>query len=136
MSYPTNLVLENMIGGWTRVEMLIALYNKTIVAIESAKLAYSEDRTNDWANYQIEANRLILGLFSGLDLDNCEIAQNVGRILTYVAGKLAEKEFDHCLHHLTQLQQSFIAIQNEAVRMEKEGQLPPIIERNAFDTVA
>lgn len=136
MKYDTNRILETMVGGWTRIEMLIALYDKTIIAIESAKLALADGRTNDWAKQQVEANRLLLGLFSGLDLNNCEIAQNVGRILTYVAGRLADKDFDECLRQLSRLHQSFVGIKNEAVSLEKEGKLPPIIERNALDTVA
>jgi len=81
----------------------------------------------------LESNRLILGLHSGLDSENSEIAKDVGRLLNFVMLRIEQKNFDEAVQFLEKLHGSFSQIREEATELEKLGKIPKIVESTAVN---
>ncbi len=136
MYYQNEQVLETMIKGWTRIEVLLALYDRAIESVKLASQAYAEGDSNLALRSTIEANKYVLGLLSGLDSDQCPIAFGIEQILVFVMVKLEQKELDQAQRFLEELRESFSQIKDEAIELEKQGQIPPLADANVLDTVA
>ena len=136
MYYQNEQVLENMVKGWTRIEMLIALYDRAIMAVEEAQRALDEGDQNLHARCKIEANKFILGLLSGLDSEKCQIAASVQKLLVFVMVRIDERKYDDAIRFLEKLKESFSQIRDEAASLEKSGKIPPLADANVLDTVA
>ncbi len=131
-----NYSMDNMVKGWTRVDMLIALYDRTISAIELAQQAKGQGDNAQMAAHLIQVNRFILALHSGLDIDNSELAGNIARLLNFVAYRLEQQNFGEAIRFLTKLQATFEEIREEATKLEKDGKIPPLMSTAGLNTVA
>ncbi|MFK7765595.1 MAG: flagellar protein FliS [Mariniblastus sp.] len=128
--------IDNMVKGWTRADMLVALYEQTISRVQLAKQAKESGDTSQFASNMIEVNRFILALHSGLDYNNCEVAQNVARLLNFVAFRLEEQDFDEAIVFLSKLRATFEQIREEGSELEKSGEIPPLVSSGGVNTVA
>lgn len=126
---------ETMIKGWTRIDMLLALYDRTIENIQTAKAAYESGESNLYVDARIAASQCILGLHSGLDTQE-ESAQNVARLLHFVAVRLEEDNFDEAILFLRKLRGTFAQIRTEASTLEREGKLPSFEANTSFNKTA
>jgi flagellin-specific chaperone FliS len=125
-----------MVDNWTRIEMLVALYDRAILTIQLAKSAEEQNNPTMVASQLLEANRFMLALHAGLNTENCDIAKDVGRLLNFVMLRLEERNFDEAVYFLKKLQNSFEQIQTDAVAMEKSGQIPPLSANRGLNTIA
>lgn len=131
-----NYSLETMVNGWTRIDMLLALYDRAIAAIQFAKLAKQSNDSRLMTNQLVEANKFLLGLHSGLDTENDQVAVDVARLLNFVMLRLEEHNFDEAIHFLSKLQSTFEQIRDEASALEKAGKIPPLGQNHGLNTVA
>jgi len=136
MNQYQNYAIETMVKGWTRIDMLLALYDRAISTIEDAKLAKESACAAELANKLIESQRLVLALHSGLNTDKFELAADVARLLNFVLLRLQEQNFDEANYFLGKLRASFAEIRDDATAMEKEGKIPPLSTSRGLDTVA
>lgn len=136
MHHYHNRAMDTMVKGWTRIDMLIALYDRTIATVRFAQSAYESGNMNLVANKLLEVNRLMLGLHSGLDTENSEIAQNVGRLLNFVTLRINERNFDEAIRFLDELHASFSTIRDEAAALERSGEIPPLVDTSALNAFA
>ena len=127
--------LETMVSGWTRIDMLIALYDRSIANIRSAQLAKETNDTQLMTNKLIEANKFILALHSGLNTEEEPIAANIARLLNFVMLRLEEHNFEEAIRFLQKLQTSFEQIREEATVLEKSGSIPPLNSARELNTV-
>lgn len=125
-----------MVNSWTRIEMLLALYDRAITTIEVAKDAEQQHDNALLTTKLLEANRFILALHAGLNTEVCEIARNVAQLLNFVMLRLEEHKFDEAIHFLKKLQNSFEQIQEVAVAMEKTGEIPPLNDDCGLNAIA
>lgn len=125
-----------MVKGWTRVDMLVALYDRAITSIHFAQVADQQNDTPLMVNKLLEANRFILALHAGLNTEVCEIANHVARLLNFVMLRLEQRNFDEAVRFLKQLQSSFEQIREEAVTLEKAGKIPPLSDEQGLNTIA
>lgn len=128
--------LETMINGWTRIDMLLALYQRSIDSVQAAKDAKQSENDSTMRVYILEAQKTILALHSGLKADEDAIAQNIARLLNFVLLRIEEQQFDEASRFLEQLHESFSSIRETAVELEAAGVIPPISNANVVDTVA
>ncbi len=128
--------MDTMVKGWTRIDMLLALYDRTISAIHMAQAAKDSGDSIQLGTRILEANRMILGLHSGLDTDRYPLAVDVARLLNFVTLRLEEQKFDESVHFLKKLRDSFSQIRDEATELEKKGTIPPLVDANSLDTTA
>ena len=111
---------------WTRIEMLLELYNSAISALQQAgeALDAGDDlrATRELAN----AQRLVGGIASGLNRDAGELPQNIERLCLFVVEQIARRDPQAALRVLTPLRDGFATIRERAVALEREGEIPEI----------
>ena len=136
MYYSNGQALENMVKGWTRVDMLLNLYERAIDTVEAASIAHAAGDTISMQIKTLEAQKFILGLHSGLKPDECEVAHSVAQLLGFVVLRMEEKNFAEAKRFLEKLHASFLQIRETAVELEANGVIPPIDEANVFEAMA
>lgn len=124
---------QSLFGGWTRVELLLELYDEAIENIKICQQSSIESQT--YANAFLKAQKTILAIHSGLKPDEYEIAFNVARLLHFVLVCLEQKKYDDSLKVLLELQVGFKAIEEEAKKLEAEGKIPPLVNEDSVHTV-
>lgn len=115
---------QTLFGGWTRVEMLLQLYDRAIVSLGGASMALEADDQETYAKLFIDGQKAILAIHSGLKPDEHDVAYNVARLLHFVLTCLAEKNFDDAVKVLSELRDGFAAIADDANELEKTGVIP------------
>ncbi len=128
--------IGQFLGGWTRIDMLVAIYDRGIAAIVRAEQAELLKDDKLYAEKMIEAQKCILAIHGGLRPDEYEIAFDIARLLNFVLLCLEEKKYQDAVKILDNLRSGFEAIHDEAVELERQGQIPPIELRPDLDTVA
>lgn len=130
-----NYSLETTVSGWTRIDMLIALYDRSIANIRFAQLAKQSNDTRLMTNKLIETNKFILALHSGLNIEQDRVAVDVARLLNFVMLRLEEQNFEEAIYFLEKLQSTFEQIREEATALEKSGKIPPLNSSRGLNTV-
>ncbi|MFT5301329.1 MAG: flagellar protein FliS [Mariniblastus sp.] len=128
--------IESTVNGWTRIDMLLALYDRAIEAIKNTKIGHEIDDQTLYSTSLLDANKYIFGLHSGLNIEKDPVAENVARLLSFVMLRLEEKQYDESVHFLEKLRDSFNQIRDEATELEKAGKIPPLNSEPGFNTVA
>ncbi len=115
--------------------MLLALYERAIHNITNAKMAKAQSDESAFARHLIDAQRTILAIHSGLKPDEHDIASNIARLLHFVVSCLQKYEFDDAIKTLSSLHGGFEAIREEANRLEQDGEIPPLANDQAYQTM-
>ncbi len=136
MSEYQNYSPENQVNGWTRIDMLLALYDRAISSIRSAQQAEAANDDQLLATNTVETNKYILALHSGLNVEKDPVAENVARLLNFVMQRFTEKKYDESIHFLEKLRSTFAQIREEATELEKAGKIPPLNTEPGLNTVA
>ena len=136
MSYSNDQVLENMIKNWTRIDMLLELYERTIAAVRMAQMAQAADDKAQMQLQVYESHKLILAIHSGLKVDESEIAHNVARLLGFIVLRIDEGNFEEALQFLENLRSGYSGIREEAVALEASGEISPLQSANVVDAMA
>lgn len=115
--------------AWTRVDMLLALYDASLTAVEAGLAKAQAGDQNSLVDSRFRAQRLIAELISGIDAERGELPRNIQRLLAYCLDQICgetEPQWAAAARVLTQLRDSFRAIRDEAVQLEQTGQIPPL----------
>jgi flagellin-specific chaperone FliS len=115
-----------MFGGWTRIDMLLALYDRAIISVRGAQSAQQAGDEAEFAAKFIDAQKCVLAIHGGLKPDEYEIAYDIARLLHFVLTRLSEYNFDEAAHFLEKLRSGFDNIREEATELEKSGQIPAL----------
>jgi flagellar secretion chaperone FliS len=115
--------------GWTRIDMLLALYDGAIERLEKARLA-TEQKQDAIAREQTLKAQLIVGeLALGLRPVGGESLENFQRLYEFVLYCLnlgTPEKLEAALRVLRILREGFEGIRAEALRLERTGQIPSI----------
>ncbi len=136
MAYQSDQVLDNMIKGLSRIDMLLVLYDRTIASLEAAKSAKEASDAKLQQQYGYEANKLIMGIHSGLDTDKYPMAVDVARLLHFIMTRIEQQDFSDAIKFTKQLRESYAQIRDQAVQLESKGEIPPIIQSSGVNTIA
>lgn len=114
--------------GWTRIDLLLALYDKALERLDRAEAAL---RAGDRATAipQLAKTQLIVTeLAAGVRVEvNPEANTNVLRLYEFVANELAKASFEAIASArkvLRTLREGFEAVRAEANELERTGRLP------------
>ncbi len=127
---------QEMFGGWTRIDLLLQLYDRAIEKTADAKLALETNNDDAYVQSFVDSQKTILAIHSGLKPDEHDVAFNVARLLHFVLQCLAEKKFDDAIKVLSELRDGFGAIAEEANELELNGEIPPMDDADMFRTTA
>jgi flagellar secretion chaperone FliS len=119
---------NNQNPAWTRIDMLLALYDGAIGRLESAAMAL---RLNDVAKAAPLLERslaIVAELAAGLDFRHGELPVNLLRLYEFAVHCIATRtvgKVEDALGVLRELREGMLGIRDEAVRLEREGVIPP-----------
>jgi flagellin-specific chaperone FliS len=115
--------------GWTRIDMLLALYDKAITRLEEAIAVVEEDGPGAARPLLLKYKLILGGLVAGVNPDGGEIATNFLRLLGFVAHCVDEaspEKLRGALRVLLTLREGLLGIHEEAVQLERDGVIPPV----------
>lgn len=136
---PRNIYQERQVGEWSRVDMLLALYN---AAIDDVGRALEARRNGDELTSKREAlhaERLVVELLSGLDLNHGAIAEQLQSLFLFVLKQLADgsqPQLESAIQILSSLRDGFLAIRDEAIELERSGVIPPAGAVQTIEAIA
>ncbi len=122
--------------GWTRIDALLAIYDRTIAMTRAAEAARAEGNHSELWKCLLHAQKCVVALHSGLRPDQCEVAYNVARLLHFVLTRLCEQQFPDALRILESLRNSFEAIREESVELERTGRIPSLESVSEWEAIA
>ena len=115
--------------SWTRVDMLIHIYNHASESLETGANALLAGQDLDTNSIRRDAVTKVMLIVDGLALDSGELAQNVLRICTFIMQRTYSNDpeaWKHSAELLSTLRSGFLEIRDEANKAEASGQIPPI----------
>lgn len=127
---------QSLFGGWTRVDLLLQIYDKAIGELEAARDALSADDGANHATHLIKAQKAIVAIHAGLKPDEYEVAYNIARLLHFVLVSIENRQYDDALKVLTELRDGFSAVSNEVNELERSGEIPPMQSHDQFESIA
>ena len=127
---------QSLFGGWTRVELLLQLYERAIESVVNTKAAEEINDPAAYSRFFVDAQKTILAIHSGLKPDEYDVAFNIARLLHFVLTCLEKKSFDDAIKILTEMKSGFESIRDEANQMEAEGKIPPLESSDVYRTTA
>ncbi len=121
---------------WTRIEMLLALYARGIEHIQSAiDASVSGDETVSVVQ-RAKSAAVVATIRSGIEVKEGEVTENIDRLCEFVQACLARADVEHLkagLRVLEQIAEGFQGIRDEAIRLERAGEIPTLPEIVTLD---
>lgn len=124
---------QAVLGGLTRVEMLIALYDRAIHHLELTDAAAKSGDLETAGHEQFEVQKMLFGIFAGLKMEESEVAANIGRLLSFSMDCLVKKDYPPAIKVLSNLRDGFVSIRDEANRLEQSGGIPTLDQSHAVE---
>ncbi len=122
---------QKMVSGWTRIELLLYLYDRAITSLEACETAKNSGDEKEYGKHFLDANKTLLAIHAGLKPED-EIAFNVARLLHFVSQAVIANDFQGAVKVLRSLRDGFAAIEVEANQLESSGQIPSAEKEYTF----
>lgn len=114
---------------WTRVEMLVAAFDGTITRLKHAQEFLAHGKAQQAGPLLLRSQRIVLELYSGLDLRHGEVPENMRRLYLYVLGCIGmgtELDVPAALDVLGIIRNGLESIRGAAGELERRGAVPPM----------
>ena len=116
---------------WTRIEMLLAAFDGTISRLEQARELLERGEQFKAQPLLLRSQRIVLELYSGIDLNHGSIPENMQNLYVYVLsciGMGPELDLPAALSVLQNIRSGLDSIRDRANEMERSGELAPVNE--------
>ena len=113
----------------TRVEMLVALYDKTTRTLEEGIDALGADDIERFRECQQTIYKCLLLLLDGLNPELGEIPENIQQLCVFTLQLVTQSSavnWRQALKVLRPIHQAFEQIREEGIEMELRGEIPPL----------
>ncbi|QDT11882.1 hypothetical protein [Planctomycetes bacterium K23_9] len=131
-----NYKKQSLSAGWTRVEMLLEVYDHAITSVDGCQSASESEDATSFTRHYIAASKALLAIHSGLEPHKDEVAFNVARLLHFVVTCFDERKYAEASKVLNQLREGFAAVAEEVNQLERDGAIPPVRERDCYQSTA
>jgi flagellin-specific chaperone FliS len=126
--------------NWTRMDLLLALYDKALERLDRAEASLKAGNSAE-AIPQISKTQLIVSeLAAGVKIDvNPEVNVNILRLYEYTITELSHGTVEGITHArkiLKELRAGFEAVRAEANEMERTGKIPPLAQLQMVSATA
>lgn len=114
--------------GWTRIDMLLALYDAALRAVDEA-LAGMTTQGQATPQVRLKAQQFVLLLLEGIDASAGEPAPSIRRLLLFVLDRLQAEgvaAWRDARKVLGLVREAFQQVADEACRLEQQGVIPPL----------
>jgi flagellin-specific chaperone FliS len=125
--------------SWTRIDMLLALFDGGIDRCEKALAAMERQDHRTAKNLLVKARLIVLGLASGVVPDGDPVTTTMLQLYEYaqhVLGQGSIEDVRAALNVLRILREGFQKIRGEAVDLERRGLIPPINKTSTVQSLA
>ncbi len=115
--------------SWTRVDMLLVVYDQVVTALNDGVRLLREDRTTELPAVRLRAMRTLLAIADGLDLKQGDVPNQVLRLVEYSLEQIKSQSADAWLSAaevINKLRAGFQEIQEQARKDEYEGRIPAL----------
>jgi flagellin-specific chaperone FliS len=129
---PTDLYKQHDASRWTRIEMVLGLYDGAVSALRQAAEAITGGDDLRATTQLLQAHRFVIGILSGIDPDAGQIALDLQRLCLFVVERLKERDVQPALEILTILRDGFEAIRPEAMALERAGEIPEFCDESSL----
>ena len=116
---------------WTRIEMLLAAFDGTISRLEQARELLERGEQFKAQPFLLRSQRIVLELYSGIDLNHGSIPENMQNLYVYVLsciGMGPELDLPAALGVLQNIRSGLDSIRDRANEMERSGEVAPVNE--------
>ncbi len=116
---------------WTRIEMLLAAFDGAIARLEQARELLERGEQFKAQPLLLRSQRIVLELYSGLDLNHGSIPENMQNLYVYVLsciGMGPELDLPSALGVLRNIHGGLESVRDRANEMERSGDLAPVNE--------
>lgn len=114
--------------GWTRIDLLLALYDKALERLDAAELALRGGDRSAATTQLIKTQLILTALASGVQPEaDPENSANVLRLYEYASHELSSPRVEGIVNArkvLRTLREGFEGIRAEANELERSGRLP------------
>jgi flagellar protein FliS len=125
--------------AWTRIDMLLALFDGGIERCEQALAALQRQDLRGAKNLLAKARLIVLGLASGVVPDGDRVTTTMLQLYEYAQHALAQgsiEDVQGALNVLRILREGFQKIRDEAVDLERRGLIPSIQSTSTLQVLA
>jgi len=136
---PYAMYQEQSSPSWTRIDMLLALYDGAVQRCEEVLAALEKNDDKTARTKLLKARLIIMGLVSGVIADGDPVTTNILRLYEFASHVLEKGGADNvraALNVLCILREGFQKIRPEAVELERQGVIPPINSTSTLRALA
>lgn len=126
---PLMQYLSSQAHSWTRIDMLLHIYDHAITSVRDGAVLLSQGESVDAEGQRSDSARKVMLIMEGLDLDSGEVSQNIMRICSFVLEVICENDaesWERAANMLELLRGAFEAVQDEARQAEADGIVPSL----------
>jgi len=116
----------------TRIELLLAAFDGIVSRLEQARNLVEQNERNRAEPLLLRSQRIILELYSGIDLRFGQIPENMQKLYLYVLGCIGmgpELDLSAAIDVLQNIRGGLENIRDKATQMERSGELSPMSEQ-------
>lgn len=135
MMYARQVYEAQRAQGWTRADMLIALYDSGITSLQGTLDAMKGGQDVAANTHRLKALRVVHALAAGLDVSQGEIPQQIARLCEFMQDGLLQPTTESvasALKIMNTLRDAFAAVRDQAAELEFKGQIPPVNLTNSL----
>ncbi|WP_437206716.1 hypothetical protein [Planctomicrobium sp. SH664] len=120
---------RNASAGWTRIEMLLAIYDATIAGLEAGIDEGGRGGQAELLQQRFRVTKLLLLLLDGIDVGSGEVAQRIHDLCVFCIEQVNSPGltgWENALSILQTLRAGFEGIREEANQLEASGQVSSV----------
>ena len=125
--------------SWTRIDMLLALYNAAINHIQQAQAAMDDNDERAARRSRMKALRIVVALRAGLNPEYGELVEKLESLCHFVETCLeagSREDLASSIRVLNTLREGYEGVREEAVKLESDGTIPPLQMDSAVQRMA
>lgn len=115
--------------NWNRIDMLLLLYRETERSLRCGIDALHAADQAGFALSQVRTLRLLLAIIDGVDQHQDSLTGNIYQLCLFIFQQVSRENLDgleNGLRVLITLKEGFEAIEEEARKLEADGEIPPL----------
>jgi flagellar protein FliS len=129
---------QQSLTGWSRIDMLLALYDGAIERLDKAMSLLNQGQEKAAEPLLTRVQLIVGALVTGMVENGSEIQTNLFRLYEFVLHSIRTGGVDNlraAKNTMNTLREGFQGIRSEAVHLERSGTIPPIdVLRNVHAT--
>lgn len=115
--------------SWTRIDMLLTIYEHVVASLTEGAVLLEQDRPSQLLPVRIRAQKALLAVADGLDLEQGELPTQVLRLVVFALDQVRTDEASRwrsAARVMSTLRDGFAEIQDQMRLAEYDGKIPAL----------